>query len=76
MSALLLLGCTVCYGDPGSPLSKGAVAGVVVLGIAILGMLVAFASLFVFWMRRARALERAAARPAAPAPSGAAPATR
>lgn len=55
----LLLGCTVCYGDPASPLSKGAVAGVIVLGTAIVGMLVAFASVFVFWLRRARALERA-----------------
>lgn len=52
------LACTVCYGDPASPLTKGAQAGVIVLGIAILGVLLAFGGLFVFWMRRARALER------------------
>lgn len=62
-----LLGCTVCYGDPASPLSKGAVAGVVVLGAAIVGMLIGFAALFLYWMRRARALERASAKPGAPA---------
>lgn len=52
------LACTVCYGDPGSPLTKGAQAGVIVLGVAILCVLLAFAGLFVFWMRRAKALAR------------------
>jgi hypothetical protein len=62
--ASITIACTVCYGDPASPLTKGAQAGVVVLGLAIFGVLVGFASLFVFWMRRAKALERelAAAR--------------
>jgi hypothetical protein len=55
---LLLLGCTVCYGDPASPLSKGAAMGVIVLGIAIAGVLGTFAGLFLFWMKRARALQR------------------
>lgn len=58
--SLLLLGCTVCYGDPASPLSKGAVAGVLVLGVAIGGVLATFAGLFFFWMKRARALDAAA----------------
>lgn len=54
---LLLLGCTVCYGDPASPLSKGAAMGVIVLGTAILGVLVSFSALFLYWMKRARALQ-------------------
>jgi len=57
MSTLLLLGCTVCYGDPASPLTKGAAAGVLVLGIAIALVAATFGGLFLFWMKRARALE-------------------
>lgn len=53
----LLLGCTICYGDPASPLSKGAIAGVLVLGVAIFCVAATFGGLFLFWMRRARALE-------------------
>ena len=65
----LLFGCTVCYGDPASPLSKGAIAGVLVLGAAIVGLLVAFASVFLHWRKRARALEAAATADASPASS-------
>lgn len=75
----LLLGCTVCYGDPASPLSKGAAMGVIVLGVAIVGVLVAFSSLFLYWMKRARALEakleaaRNGLSTTVPAPDGAIP---
>lgn len=58
MNAAITLACTVCYGDPGSPLTEGAKAGVIVLGVAILCVLLAFGGLFLFWMRRAKALER------------------
>lgn len=68
--SLLLLGCTVCYGDPASPLSKGAVAGVLVLGVAIGGVLATFAGLFLFWMKRARALDAAIPVAADPLPNG------
>ena len=59
----LLFACTVCYGDPASPLSKGAVAGVLVLGVAIGGVLATFAGLFWFWSKRARALDAATLSP-------------
>ena len=67
MSSLLLLGCAVCYGDPESPLTKGAAMGVIVLGIAIAGVAAAFGGLFLFWMKRARALEAALAASRTPA---------
>lgn len=52
-----LLACSVCYGDPASPLSKGAAAGVIVLGLAIVGVLGSFIGLFLYWGKRARALQ-------------------
>lgn len=88
---LLLLGCTVCYGDPASPLSKGAAMGVIVLGVAIAGVLAAFSGLFLYWMKRARRVEAQleaarnglsttvpapdCAMPLSPAPSSASPLT-
>ena len=65
--SLLLLGCTVCYGDPASPLTKGAAAGVLVLGIAIALVAAMFGGLFLFWMKRARALEAQLAMSRTPA---------
>lgn len=81
MTRLLVLGCTVCYGDPASPLSKGAIAGVLVLLVAIGSLLVGFAGLFLFWIRRARALDAAEAEAArlleaSPARAAGLPATR
>ena len=61
--SLLLLGCTVCYGDPASPLAQGAAAGVLVLAAIIVAVLGGFGGLFLFWMRRARALESIPAEP-------------
>lgn len=74
--AALVLACTVCYGDPESPMSKGAIAGVVLLGGVILGVLVAFASLFLHWRRRAAAIARGEAVPVSRivVPQGPAPA--
>jgi hypothetical protein len=70
-----MLGCTVCYGDPSSPLTKGAEAGVLVLAGVIGIVLLGFASLFLYWMRRAKQLERAlaAAQEVTPIPSDANP---
>lgn len=53
-----LLACAVCYGEPGNPLTEGAKWGVAFLGGVIFMVLSGFASLFVFWSRRAAALER------------------
>ena len=58
-----LLACAVCYGEPGNPLTEGAKWGVIVLGAIIGSVLTGFASLFVFWSRRAAALERGELQP-------------
>ena len=47
------LACSVCYGDPNSPLTKGVEAGVLVLLGFVGGILLLLASLLVFWTRRA-----------------------
>jgi hypothetical protein len=48
--------CSVCFGDPESPMAKGFVWGVLVL-VAIVGcVLSAIAGIAVFWMCRGRRL--------------------
>ena len=58
LSAQPALACSVCYGDPNSAMSKGAQAGVLVLLGVVGTVLTGFASLLIFWMRRAANLER------------------
>lgn len=50
--------CSTCFGDPESPLTKGADAGIIFLLIVIGTVLSAFASLFAYWMHRHRVNER------------------
>ena len=50
------LACSVCYGDPGSPMVQGVQAGVLVLLGVVATVLVGLASLLIFWMRRASKL--------------------
>ncbi len=57
LSAQPALACSVCYGDPNSAMSQGAKAGVLVLLGVIGAVLTGFASLLIFWMRRAASLE-------------------
>lgn len=48
--------CATCYTDPDSPLTKGAIVGVAVLGaivVTVLGLIVAVAR---SWIKRARTL--------------------
>ena len=48
-----LMACSVCLGDPNSPMVKSVNAGVGFL-LAVIGtVLVGFASLFLFWRKRA-----------------------
>ena len=57
LSAQPALACAVCYGDPNSAMTQGAQAGVLVL-LGVVGVvLTGFASLLIFWMRRAAHLE-------------------
>lgn len=62
LAALLVpevsVACPVCYGAPGSPMVKGANAGVWFL-LGIVGFVqISFAALFISFWRRARALKR------------------
>ncbi len=51
------LACSVCFGDPNSPMTHGVQAGMLVL-LGVVGVvLTGLASLFLFWMRRAAHLK-------------------
>jgi hypothetical protein len=47
-----LLACSVCLGDPNSPMVKSVNSGVVFLLGIVGGVLVGFAALFLFWRKR------------------------
>jgi len=50
--------CAVCFGDPESPLTKGALMGVYVL-VGVVGFVLAgIAATGVFWIQRSRRLAR------------------
>ncbi len=52
------MACPVCFGDPSSPLTKGASNGILFL-LAIVGLVqIGFVALFVSFWRRARAMRR------------------
>lgn len=76
MDTVLTLACSVCYGEPGNPLTEGAKWGVIVLALVIVGVLSGFIGLIAFWSVRAKRLEaqglygHAPARAGSPAPSG------
>ena len=55
------LACAVCFGgDPNSSMTQGVQSGILVLLGVVCSVLVGFASLAIFWMRRAANLERLA----------------
>jgi len=58
-SAQPVMACSVCYGDPNSPMTKGVEAGVLVLLGVVGTVLLLLASLLLFWMRRAASLDEA-----------------
>lgn len=53
-SAPEVLGCSVCFGDPNSDLAKGAVRGVLFLGVVIGSILISIAGIAVNWSIKAR----------------------
>jgi len=57
MIEAVLLACSVCYGDPGSALSKGAAAGVLFLVGVVTFVLAWIATVIFIWARRARSLK-------------------
>lgn len=50
------LACSVCFGNPSHPLTRATNSGVWFLLIVVSGVLVGFASLFLYWAARARRL--------------------
>ena len=50
--------CAVCFGNPDHPMSKGAAAGVLVLGGFIAFVLIGMVGTCLFWMQRGRKLAR------------------
>ena len=52
------LGCSVCFGDPASPMAKGALMGVLTLGGIITTVLVLIAGTGAFWLHRSMKLSR------------------
>ncbi len=57
LSPELLTACAVCFGDPSSPLTLGAKAGVFFLLGVVVVVLGAIVGVGIFWARRARLLE-------------------
>jgi hypothetical protein len=55
--------CSVCFGDPASPMVHGAKMGVIFLALTIYAVLFTMAGVVFYWARRAKALEREAAEP-------------
>lgn len=65
MAAACLIGhaapvqaCAVCFGDPESPMAKGALMGVLTLGAIIVSVLIMVAGTSVFWLHRSIQLSR------------------
>ena len=56
-----LWACSVCFGDPNSPIVHGAKAGVAVLLGIVGGVICGIAAVAIYWVRRARLLEVQAA---------------
>lgn len=48
--------CPVCFGDPDSEMAKGAVSGIIVLGIIVYGTMMGMVGVGVCWFVRARNL--------------------
>lgn len=52
-----LFACAVCFGDPNSNLSKGVIAGVLVLLGVVSSVLVGIGAVSLSWLKRARQLQ-------------------
>ena len=53
--------CSVCFGDPNSPMTHGAKAGVVVLLGVVVAVLGGILGVAFYWIRRAKLLQVQAA---------------
>lgn len=59
--------CSVCFGDPTSSLTRGAQAGVILLGMVVYFVLMAMAGIGIVWHLRARKLAEASSAALPPA---------
>lgn len=57
--------CAVCFGDPASPLTQGAKAGIIFLAVMVYMVVMTMGGVALFWWSRARKL---AAMESAPVP--------
>lgn len=55
-----ILACGTCFGEPNSPMSQGARAGVLLLLGVIVFVLAAIAGMAIFWSQRAKMLDASA----------------
>jgi hypothetical protein len=58
------LACPVCFGESDSPLALGANMGILAMLVVTVGVLIGFASFFIYLIRRARLVDDA--RPVEP----------
>jgi hypothetical protein len=56
-TAAAALACAVCFGEPGAPMTQGAMAGVLVLAGLIVSVLIWIVVVVRFMLRRARAVQ-------------------
>lgn len=61
LAADKLFACSVCFGDPNSPLTHGAKAAVLFLVGVVVMVLCSIVGVAMFWMHRARLLQVQAA---------------
>jgi len=54
----LALACPVCFGQNDSPLANAMNLGIIAMLVVVAGVLTAFASFFIYLMRRARLAAR------------------
>lgn len=57
MTPLFSFACMVCFGNPASPLSKGAIAGVIFMVALVSLVLAGIAATAIVWARRSKELE-------------------
>ena len=56
MKIFFPIACSVCFGNPHSPLSKGAIAGVIFLAMVVSSVLAAIAAIAFIWNKRSKRL--------------------
>jgi hypothetical protein len=62
------LACPVCFGQSDSPMASAANLAIIVMLVIVGGVLAAFASFFIYLMRRARMAAEQTSLPAGPEP--------